>query len=337
MRYSRKFILRRVLLLFLIVWSAATLNFFIPKLTPRNPLREKLLAEAARTGYVPPGFEEMVQAYEVKFGLDRPLWQQYITYMGDLMRGDLGYSIANYPKTVAELIAEALPWTIALLIVTTLVSFLVGTFLGALMSWPRAPAVFRYVFPSMFVLGAIPAYVIALVLIYFIAFRWQLLPLGGGYNTTTTIPNMSVSFVLEVVKHSILPALAIVLASAGGWAIGMRGMMVTVQGEDYMTFAEAKGLKDSRLFLRYGVRNALLPQVTGLALAFSSIVTGSVLVELVFGYPGIGTLLSRSINNLDYFAIYGIVLVLIFTIGLAMFIMDMVYPLLDPRIRYEQD
>jgi peptide/nickel transport system permease protein len=117
----------------------------------------------------------------------------------------------------------------------------------------------------------------------------------------------------------------------------MRGMMVTVQGEDYMTFGEAKGLKDGRLFLRYGVRNALLPQVTGLALAFSYIVSGSVLVELVFGYPGIGNLLSRAISNLDYFAIYGIVLVLIFTIGLAMFIMDMIYPLLDPRIRYEQD
>jgi peptide/nickel transport system permease protein len=336
MRYSRKFVLRRVLLLLLIIWSAATLNFFIPKLTPRNPLREKLLAEAARTGYVPPGFEEMVQAYEVKFGLDQPLWRQYITYMSDVLRGDLGYSIANYPKTVAEMIAEAMPWTIGLLLVTTLVSFLVGSLLGALMSWPRAPGFFRYIMPSMFILGAIPAYVVALVLIYFVAFRWKLLPLGGGYSSTT-IPNMSLSFVLEVVQHSLLPALAIVLSSAGGWAIGMRGMMVTVQGEDYMTFGEAKGLKDSRLFMRYGVRNALLPQVTGLALAFSFIVSGSVLVELVFGYPGIGNLLSRAISNLDYFAIYGIVLVLICTIGIAMFIMDMIYPLLDPRIRYEQD
>ena len=336
MRYTPKFVLRRVFLLVLIVWSAATLNFFIPKLTPRNPLREKLLAEAARTGYVPPGFEEMVQAYEVKFGLDRPLWQQYFTYIGDLTRGDLGYSIANYPKTVAELIGEALPWTIGLLIVTTIIAFTVGTLLGALMAWPRAPGFFRYILPSLFVLGAIPAYVIALVLIYVIAFRMQLLPIGGGYGIGT-IPSFSVPFMLEVLKHSILPALAIVLASAGGWAIGMRGMMVTVQGEDYMNFAEAKGLKDGRLFFRYGIRNALLPQVTGLALAFSFIVSGSVLVELVFGYPGIGSLLARSISNLDYFTIYGVVLVLIMTIGVAMFIMDMIYPLLDPRIRYERD
>ncbi len=335
MKYSWFFVLKRFGLLLLIIWSAATLNFFIPKLTPRNPLREKLLMEATRTGYVPPGFEEMVQAYEVKFGLDRPLWQQYVSYIGDMLQGDLGYSISNYPKTVWELIMEGLPWTVGLLVTTTLLAFLIGTFMGALMSWPKASNFFRYILPSFLLFGAIPAYVIALTLIYFIAFRWKLLPIGGGYGIGT-IPSLDVSFVLEILKHSLLPALALVLASAGGWAIGMRGMMVTVQGEDYMTFGEAKGLKDWRLFYRYGVRNALLPQVTGLALALSHIVSGAVLVELVFGFPGLGTLLARSINQLDYFTIYGIVFVIIVSLGISMFIMDMVYPLLDPRIRYEK-
>ena len=336
MRYTRQFVLRRVLLLILIIWSAATLNFFIPKLTPRNPLREKLMQEATRSGYIPPGFEEMVQAYEEQFGLNKPLWEQYTIYMSQVLRGDLGYSIANYPKTVLDLIGEAIPWTIGLLLVTTIVAFLTGTLLGALMSWPRASPFVRYVLPSFLVLGAIPAYVIALTLIYFIAFRWKLLPLGGGYGIGT-VPAPTARFALEVSKHAILPAISLILATSGGWAIAMRGMMVTVQGEDYMVFAEAKGLKDRRLFFRYGVRNALLPQVTGLALALSHIVSGAVLVELVFGFPGIGTLLARSITQLDYFTIYGIVLVLITTIGLAMFIMDMVYPLLDPRIKYEQD
>ncbi len=336
MRYTRQFVLRRVLLLVLIVWSAATLNFFIPKLTPRNPLREKLMQEATRSGYIPPGFEEMVQAYEEQFGLNKPLWEQYAVYMGQVLRGDLGYSIANYPKTVLELIGEAIPWTIGLLLVTTIVAFLTGTLLGALMSWPRASPFVRYLLPSFLVLGAIPAYVIALTLIYFVAFRWKLLPLGGGYGIGT-VPEASVGFALEVMKHAILPAISLILATSGGWAIAMRGMMVTVQGEDYMVFAEAKGLKDQRLFFRYGVRNALLPQVTGLALALSHIVSGAVLVELVFGFPGIGTLLARSITQLDYFTIYGIVLVLITTIGVAMFIMDMIYPLLDPRIKYERD
>lgn len=333
MRYSWPFVLRRIGLLLLIVWTAATLNFFIPKLTPRNPLREKLLAEAARSGYIPPGFEEMVQSYEARFGLDQPLWRQYINYMSDLLQGDLGYSIANYPKTVVELIGEGLPWTIGLLTVTTVIAFLVGTLLGALMSWKQS-ALFRYILPSFLILANIPAFVVGLVLIYFIAFRWQLLPLGGGYGIGT-IPNWSISFALEVLKHSLLPAIAIILTTMGGWVIGMRGMMVTVEGEDYMTFGEAKGLKDWRLFYKYAMRNAMLPQITGLALAFSFLVSGNVLVELVFGFPGIGTLLARSINQLDYFVVYGIVLIITVSIAVAMFIMDMVYPLLDPRISYE--
>ncbi len=333
MRYSWPFVLRRIGLLLLIVWTAATLNFFIPKLTPRNPLREKLVAEAARSGYIPPGFEEMVRSYEARFGLDQPLWKQYIAYMSDLLRGDLGFSIANYPKTVVELIAEGLPWTIGLLTVTTVIAFLLGTLLGALMSWKES-ALFRYILPSFLILANIPAFVVGLVLIYFVAFRWQLLPLGGGYGIGT-IPSWSMSFALEVLKHSLLPAIAIILTTMGGWVIGMRGMMVTVEGEDYMTFGEAKGLKDGRLFYRYAMRNAMLPQITGLALAFSFLVSGNVLVELVFGFPGIGTLLARSINQLDYFVIYGIVLIITVSIAIAMFIMDMIYPLLDPRISYE--
>lgn len=336
MRYSFKFIAKRFMLLLIIVWSAATLNFFIPKLTPRNPLREKLLAEATRSGYIPPGFEEMVASYEERFGLNAPLWQQYARYMSDMFRGDLGVSIANFPKTVIQLVGEALPWTIGLLLTTTVLAFLLGTFLGALMSWPKAPRTFRYLVPGVLVFGAVPAYVIALTLIYFVAFQWKLLPIGGGYGIGT-IPNMSVDFALEVLKHSLLPALALVLSGLGGWTIGMRGMMVTVQGEDYMTFGEAKGLRNWRLFYKYGVRNAMLPQVTGLALALSYIVSGSVLVELVFGYPGIGTLLARSINQLDYFVIYGIVFVIVVAIGITLFVMDMIYPLLDPRIQYERE
>ena len=334
MKYTWSFVLKRVGLLLLIVWSAATLNFFIPKLTPRNPLREKLLMEASRSGYIPPGFDEMVKAYEVKFGLDQPLYLQYFRYLGDMARFDLGYSISNFPKTVGSLIGEALPWTVGLLVMTTTIAFLLGTLLGALIAWPRAPKWLNFFVPPLLTLSAVPFYLLALILIYFIAFQWKLLPIGGGYSIGT-VPSLSSAYILDVLKHAILPALAIVLGSIGGWAIGMRGMMVTVQGEDYMTFAEAKGLRNWRLFYKYAVRNALLPQVTGLALSFSFIVSGSVLVELVFGYPGIGSLLARSIQQLDYFTIYGVVFVLIVSIGVAMFIMDMIYPLLDPRITYE--
>jgi len=334
MRYSWSFVLNRIGMLLLIIWSAATLNFIIPKLTPRNPLREKLMREAARTGYIPPGFEEMVQAYEVKFGLDQPIWRQYMNYMGDLLRGDLGASIASFPKSVLELILEGLPWTLGLLTTSLLIAFFLGTVLGALMPWPRAHPFVRNVLPSILIFGAVPAFLISLILVYFVAFKWQLMPNGGGY-TVGTVPKMNMAFVLDILNHSILPAIALVVTSAGGWALGMRGMMVTVQGEDYMTFAEAKGVKGWRLFYKYGMRNALLPQVTGLALAFGFIVSGAVLVEIVFGYPGLGSILNRSIQQLDYPVIYGVVLILIVTIALAMFIMDMVYPLLDPRINYD--
>jgi peptide/nickel transport system permease protein len=335
MRYSKSFLLKRFGLLLMIVWTAASINFFIPHITPRNPLREKLMEQASRSGYIEEGFDEMVAAYEEKFGLDRPLWRQYIAYMGDMLRLDLGYSIASYPRTVWSLIAEGLPWTIGLLVTTTLIGSLAGSLIGALMVWPTSSAFARYVLPGFLFFGAIPAYVVALALVYFLAFRLQLLPTGGGYSLGS-IPNLSVDFVLQILRHSILPALALTLTQAGGWALGMRGMMVTVEGEDYMTYAEAKGLKDRRMFFRYGVRNALLPQVTGLALAPSQIVSGAVLVELVMGYPGLGTKLARAIYQLDYFTIYGIVFFLIVSIGIAMFIIDLLYPLLDPRISYEK-
>lgn len=334
MKYSLGFVLKRVGLLLMIIWTAATLNFLIPKITPRNPLREKLMMEASRSGYIPPGFNEMVAAYEVKFGLDLPIWQQYLNYLGNMARFDLGFSISNFPKTVGEMIGEALPWTIGLLTVTTAIAFLLGTLLGALISWPRSPGWLRVLVPPMLMLSAVPFYLLGLILIYFVAFQWKLLPLGGGYSIGV-IPSFSVSFILDILRHALLPALAIILASTGGWAIGMRGMMVTVQGEDYMTFAEAKGLKNWRMFYKYAVRNALLPQVTGLALSFSYIVSGAVLVELVFQFPGIGSLLARAIQQLDYFTIYGVVFILIVAIGVAMFIMDMIYPLLDPRITSE--
>ena len=333
--FNWRYVANRFGLLILVIWTAITINFFIPKITPRNPLREKLLEQASRGGYIEQGFDEMVAVYEAKFGLDQPLWRQYVNYLGDVLQGDLGYSISNYPMTVADLVGQALPWTLGLLSVTTIIAFIVGTFLGALMAWPKSSNFVKYILPSFLILGAIPAYLVALILIYFVAFQWKLLPLAGGYGIGQ-VPSWDVTFAMTVLKHSTLPAIALVLTTIGGWVIGMRGMMVTVQGEDYMTFGEAKGLKDGRLFMRYGVRNAILPQVTGLALAFSVLISGSVLVELVFQYPGVGTLLARAINQLDYFMIYGINLVIIVSIAIAMFLMDMLYPILDPRISYDK-
>src|SRR5215212_568660 len=327
------YVLKRVGFFLIIVWLAATLNFFIPRLSSQNPVRERLLEQALLGGYVHPGMKEMVEEYEQRFGLDQPLYVQYFRYVGDLLQGDFNYSIANFPRTVKETLADALPWTIGLLLTTTVLSFILGTLLGALMAWPRAPAFLQYVLPPLLALHALPFYLFGLVLMYLLAFKGGWFPIFGGY-TAGTVPVMTTAFVLDVVQHAILPALSIILVSIGGWALTMRAMVVTVQGEDFITFADAKGLKGSTIFLRYAIRNTLLPQATAFALALGQIVAGGVLVEVVFGYPGIGSVLFAAIRQADWFLIQGAVFTVVVTIGLATLILDLVYPKLDPRITY---
>ncbi len=329
------YIAKRFGVFLLIVWLAATLNFFLPKISGRDPVRTKLLEQASLGGYVQGGIEDMVKVYQQKFGLDKPLWRQYLTYLDMTAHGDLNYSIANYPRTVVSMIRDALPWTIALLGLTTLFSFALGTVLGALLAWPKAPYWMRWLMPPLWAMHAIPYFLLGLVLSWLFAFRLRWLPTFGGYSAGAA-PAWNPSFALDVLRHATLPALSIVLASVGGWALAMRGMMVTTMGEDYVTFAEAKGLRGSTIFLRYCIRNAILPQTTGLALALGSILSGAVLVEVIFGYPGIGTLLFQAIEENDFFLIQGIVFTVIVALGFATFVLDVMYPWLDPRISYHR-
>jgi peptide/nickel transport system permease protein len=329
------YIIRRFLVFLLIIWLAATLNFFLPKLSGQDPVRTKLLAEASLGGYVQAGIEDMVKVYQEKFGLDKPLWRQYLNYLDDVAHGDFNYSISNYPRTVAALIGEAMPWTIGLLGVTTLFSFAVGTVFGALLAWPGAPRWMQWLMPPVWALHAIPFFLLGLVLMYLFAFQVQWLPIFGGYSAGAN-PALTWTFTLDVLRHAVLPALSIVLVSVGGWALAMRGMMVTTMGEDYVVFAEAKGLRSATIFVRYCIRNAILPQTTGLALALGQILSGAVLVEVIFGYPGIGALLFQAIKENDFFLIQGIVFAVIVALGFATFVLDVVYPWLDPRITYRR-
>jgi peptide/nickel transport system permease protein len=328
---QRLYIARRFGIFLLIVWLAATLNFFLPRLSGQDPVRANLLQQAALGGYVQGGIEEMTREYERRFGLDKPLWRQYISYLEDVTRFDFNYSIANYPRTVGEMIAEAVPWTVGLLGTTTLLSFVIGTLLGALLAWPRAPPWMQWLMPPLWALHAIPFFLLGLILTYLLAFQLPLLPIFGGYSVGA-VPTLSWHFAWDVLQHALLPALSIILVSTGGWALGMRGMMVTTMGEDYVVFAEAKGLKASTVFLHYCVRNAVLPQVTALALALGQILSGAVLVEVIFGYPGIGTLLYQAIRESDHFVIQGIVFTVIVALGFTTFVLDVIYPWLDPRI-----
>lgn len=329
------YIARRFAVFLVIIWLAVTLNFFLPKLSGTDPVRTKLLEQASLGGYAQGGIEEMVKVYQKQFGLDRPLYVQYFNYVRNVSHGDLNYSIANYPRTVVSMISEALPWTIGLLGVTTLFSFVIGTFLGALLAWPGAPRWLQWLMPPLWALHAIPFFLLGLVLMWLLAFQYQILPIFGGYSAGAR-SGWTLGFVLDVLRHAVLPALSIVLVSIGGWALAMRGMMVTTMGEDYVTFADAKGLRSGTIFTRYCMRNAILPQTTALALALGQILSGAVLVEVIFGYPGIGALLFQAIQENDFFLIQGIVFTIIVGLGSATFLIDILYPWLDPRISYQR-
>ena len=333
MRFN--YVIRRIFFFLVIVWLAASVNFLLPRLTGQDPIREKLMREAMLGGAMQVGIDQIVKTYEIKFGLDRPLYLQYLSYLGDMARFDFNYSIAHYPNRVIDMLMDALPWTLGLLSVSFLLSFFIGTFLGALFGWPRAPRYIKWLFGPLLSLNAIPYFLLGLVLLYLLAFAVKLLPSGGGYERGT-LPTLSWTFALDVGYHAILPALSILLAQMGGWALGMRAMMVTTQGEDYMIFADAKGLSERTLFFRYAVRNAILPQVTGLALVLGQLISGAVLVEVIFQYPGVGSLLWRAIRETDYFVVQGVVFFSIVTIGLATLLLDLLYPMLDPRISYEK-
>ena len=328
------YVVRRVLLFFLVVWAATTFIFFLPKLAPgRNPIIERIGLMIATGGSNAGGMQAMVDAYEKKFGLDKPLWQQYLSYMGDLSHLDFGYSLAQYPTTVLEIIKTAMPWTIGLLTVSTLLAFSIGTLLGGMLAWPRAPQAIQYLLPPLFMFSVVPYYLFGLILVYLLAFQLRIFPMSGSYQLGQS-GSLSFSFMVDAVYHSILPALSIILASLGFWALGMRAMMVSISGEDYMLFAEAKGLKSKRIFLGYAMRNALLPQTTTLALSLGTILSGALLVEVVFNYAGMGSVLFRAVSGFDYFTIYGVVFFIIVGVALATLVLDLVYPLLDPRIRY---
>lgn len=331
------YFLKRLLQFFVIAFLAATINFFFPRMSGQDPIRQKLFQLATESVSVSSeDAEALMSTYNAKFGLDQPLWRQYVTYLGDMARFDFGVSIAEYPSSVISIMRRAIPWTVGLLLTATLISFAIGTFVGALLAWDKAPFFLRTIFPAFFTFSAVPFYLMGIMLLYLFAFQIPIFPLFGGFSSVR-VPELSLDFALDILYHSILPALSIVLAQVGFWAMGMRSMMVTIQGEDYMLQAEAKGLTDQRIFYRYAMRNAILPQLTGLALSLGTIISGAILVEVVFSYPGVGSLLLKAVRGFDWFVIQGIVFLIIVSVAFTMLIIDLAYPLLDPRINYRSE
>ncbi len=329
------YVIRRVIFLFMVIWTAATLNFVLPHLTGRDPIKEQLQQQIASQGRTAADASAMVATYNRLFGLDKPLWQQYLVYIENVFRLDFGYSMIEYPRTVMDIIIDRGKITVPFVAVGIFIAFILGVWLGALMGWSKSPRwISAIAIPPLMAASSIPQFVIALLLIFFFAFKIRLFPLGYAYPQGMTENWGNPTFLLQYAYHAILPIMTIVIVEASGWALGMRAMMVTIEGEDFTTFAEAKGLKPSRIFLRYMLRNALLPSLTGLAIRIGFIITGAAVAEAYFNYNGLGARLGAAIGSFDYFVIYGICTMIVICIATATFIMDMIYPLLDPRISY---
>lgn len=328
------YVLRRLGMFLLTIWLGSTIIFIVPRLAPGDPISAMVSRMSAQAGNIE-NSGAIIEAWKARFGLNDPLYIQYLRFLGNAARLDLGYSITAFPATVSELVARSLPWTLGLLAIATLISFSAGNTIGALMAWRRTPAMIKNLLPLSLTFTSIPFFMLAILLIYVFAFGLHWFPTSGAYGRGVT-PGLNWRFISSVLYYGTLPAVAIVVTSMGFWALGMRGMMITTDGEDYLILAQAKGLRTSRIFWRYAVRNAVLPQVTALALSIGSLIGGNILVEYLFAYPGTGYLLYQGIVNADYTLIQGIVFMLILATSTAVLIIDLLYPLLDPRITYQK-
>jgi len=327
-----RYLSERLVICVVTIVISVTIVFFAPRLIPGDPLGAVLI-KLNQMGSNRGG-EAIVAEYTRRFGLDKSPYEQYWIYLGQLAQGNLGYSISSFPSTVSDLLRQAIPWTVGLLLVTTLISWTLGSLIGGAVGWTgRRSRSLQALVPVALVLYTIPYYILALVLVYLLAYFWPVFPLTGAF-TIGTQPSLSVDFALDVARHAVLPALSIVLVSLGWWFLSMRSLVVSVKGEDYITWAEAKGLPERRIFWGYALRNALLPQATGLALSLGHIVGGALITETIFAYPGLGYLIFNSIRTLDFPVIQGSILLIIVSVAVINLVLDLIYPLIDPRIRY---
>jgi peptide/nickel transport system permease protein len=317
-------------------WVALTVNFALPRLMPGNPVETMF---ARYQGKVSP---TAISAMELDFGLNTKTGElgQYFDYLGHTLTGNLGISFSYFPSHVSTLIGEALPWTLGLVGFATILAFLLGTTLGMVAAWRRGTAGWRRaslvdsgIVPFGLMLGALPSYWIALILLYFIAFKFGWFPIGGGLDPGAGIASWS--GVASLIHHAALPAITLTLISMGLWILLMRNNMLTVLGDDYVKFARAKGLRDRTVAYHYAARNAILPVFSQLALALGIVVGGQVFIEIVFSYPGIGYMLLQAVENEDYPLMQGIFLIFTVTLLVASFLADVLYVFLDPRIRME--
>ena len=322
-----RFIINRAVFYLFTLWAAITINFIVPRLMKGDPVSAYM---AKFRGQITPEAEGAIRAL---FGLDKDktIWQQYLDYLGALLRGDLGASFSNGLAPVGDVIATALPWTVGLVGLATVLSFLVGTISGAVIGWNRGSRA-DVVVPIMTFFSTVPYFWLGLIAIAVFSSTLGWFPASHAYDKGSA-PEFTLDFIGQVIAHGALPLITILIASLGGWILGMRNMMLTVLDEDYITVAQAKGMPNRRVLWGYAARNAVLPQIQSFALSIGFIVGGTIVMEMVFSYPGVGKLLLDATNAKDYALMQGVFLVITLSVLVANILADIAYAFLDPRTR----
>jgi peptide/nickel transport system permease protein len=332
MRSYAKHIARRFAQFLLVVFIGINLTYVITHMTPIDPVEQSIAAVTTFGNTSPEAIAMMRQSLRELYGLTGGRLEQYSNFWRRIAIADFGPSLSAFPTPVSTLIARALPWTIGLLVTATLITWTLGNLLGGLAGYYQDKRSLKIFAVIAIGLHPVPYYIVAFVLLVMFGYVWPLLPIAGGYGMNME-QGFNVPFVLSVLRHSILPALSLMLIGLGGWFLGMRSLVSNVVSEDYVVYAELAGVDGRRILAFYVMRNALVPQVTGLAMSLGAIFNGAIITEQVFGYPGIGSLLVSAVYAGDYGLVLGVTTVSIVGVSAAVLIIDLAYPLLDPRVR----
>lgn len=324
------YLIRRVLMALVTIFVIVTISFYMIRLMPGNPM-QYLEFQLQQQGNVSP--DQVRQQVQAIYGVlpSGPLWQQYINYVGNTFRGDFGVSLLNPGQSVAGIVIQALPWTLLLVGVSLLISFAIGTVVGTVVAAQPDGWLAKIITGLVSFLSSIPHYLAAIVLIYLLADLHHLFPITGAYSNDTT-PGFNLPFVGSVAYHAVLPITSYVVVSFASWALAMKGSVTTVLGADYVRAAESRGLGDRRVTQTYIGRNAMLPMVTSLAMSLGYMFGGSVFIETYFSYPGLGFRLISAVNSRDYSLMMGCFLLITVAVVIANLVVDLIYPLVDPRI-----
>jgi peptide/nickel transport system permease protein len=322
------YMVRRLEFFVVTLWAALTINFILPRVMPGNPAEAMLVRYHGRVS------PHTIQTLEVAFGLNnhQPLLQQYVQYLANTLTGNFGTSVTFFPSSVGDVVKQGLPWTLGLVGMSTVIAFALGTLLGMLSAWRRGGFLDSILPPVFIVISAFPYFLLGLIVLLVLSLTLGWFPLGFAYDITGSI-ELSWSFVGQVIAHGFLPALTIVITSIGGWILTMRNTMITTLAEDYVKMARAKGLSPVRIMLMYAGRNAILPNLTGFAMSLGFVISGAILVEIVFNYPGLGFTLLQAVHSEDFALMQTLFLMITLAVLVAVLAADILTALLDPRTR----